>query len=76
MTSNVVEIGLPNLVMLLVVIRTMIQRIVVVSIIFVGLLDTTVTVLDLWIIAIIQQGLGRLGYRSVPCNPSYWEAGL
>ena len=60
MTSNVVEIGLPNLVMLLVVIQTMIQLIVVVSIIFVGLLDTTVTVLDLWIIAIIQQGLGRM----------------
>ena len=60
MTSNVVEIGLPNLVMLLVVIRTMIQRIVVVRITFAGLLNTTVTVLDLWIIAIIQQELERM----------------
>ena len=59
MTSDVVESGLPNLVMLLVVIRTMIQLIVVASIIIVDPLDTTVTVLDLWIIAIIQQGLGR-----------------
>ena len=26
--------------------------------------------------AIITNLGKRLGYRSVPCNPSYWEAGL
>ena len=59
MTSIVVETGLPNPVMLLVVIRTMIRLIVVVSLIIVDPPDTTAMVLDPWIIAIIQPGLGR-----------------
>ncbi len=58
MTLDVVETGLPNLQRSLAVIRIMIWLIVVANLIIAEIPDITATVLDQWIIAIIQPELG------------------
>ena len=58
MTLDVVETGLPNLQRSLAVIRIMIRLIVVANLIIAEIPDITATVLDQWIIAIIQPELG------------------